>query len=490
MKYILNFFSEKNAKIITFTLVALYGMLMAYVYSLLNATVPDETWFYGIVKNDMNIASLKDLLRTPNFLGYGEIYWIILWCLHSFALMRLLSWICLVTVPIVLIIFMRLVVKRKWHSIAIAIMLFLSCPMSWFTGKIIGPELIGNAFGVIGFVTAISGILSSNTKYSRIIIFMGGVVLGISFAIKLYYIVYGIFIAIFVSLRVSFQNKIYLAVKAITNIGAILAAGCTLGFLLSNPIIFLDCKTFLSNCASGFQTPSFQYLNRILFERCIEWDLVNSSGITHEIISFPGLIALVVVLLITLKEKVYIISALGAFLFLTILFSITSAFQGWYFIPLIFLLAICIGEKCNKLIALICFANFVLLAPDINFQFVSKYKQYQIEEHRDKITRVITNYYKDVNAHEKYEYIDFLNYQIPQDSKAMTLWKYNGSAYANKQFIVISNKVINLSTFSKNMLEIFLKKAKENQDGYTLLYSDDLFYIVLYSSDANSLIWQ
>ena len=185
------------------------------MYSLLNATVPDETWFYGIVKNDMNIASLKDLLRTPNFLGYGEIYWIILWCLHSFALMRLLSWICLVTVPIVLIIFMRLVVKRKWHSIAIAIMLFLSCPMSWFTGKIIGPELIGNAFGVIGFVTAISGILSSNTKYSRIIIFMG-VVLGISFAIKLYYIVYGIFIAIFVSLRVSFQNKIYLAVKAIT----------------------------------------------------------------------------------------------------------------------------------------------------------------------------------------------------------------------------------------------------------------------------------
>lgn len=127
----------------------IYGIVMFYFCIRTDALVPDEIWFQEIVES-LTDYSFLDLIRVPNHLGYGSLYWITMAALKSILAMRLFSWGCMLIIPICISIVLKKKFNRTWKSIFIAILLWVSCPMTWFTGKIIGPELYGNALGSIG----------------------------------------------------------------------------------------------------------------------------------------------------------------------------------------------------------------------------------------------------------------------------------------------------------------------------------------------------
>ncbi len=93
---------EKSCFAITVFILTIYGTVMLYLCLRTDAFVPDEVWFYEIA-NSMKDYSFLQLLKIPNELGYGSIYWITLVLLKDLRTMRIFSWICMVIVPICII---------------------------------------------------------------------------------------------------------------------------------------------------------------------------------------------------------------------------------------------------------------------------------------------------------------------------------------------------------------------------------------------------
>ncbi len=141
--------------LLTALFILIYGGFMLWCSMHTEALVPDEKWFLKIIKNDVRLDSIKSLIYTPNYLGYGSIYWILMGILGNFRMMRLVSGIALISILACLILTLKLwKVEKKvvFYSTAI----YLSAPLTWFTGKMIGPEILGYATGVWGGVFCIT----------------------------------------------------------------------------------------------------------------------------------------------------------------------------------------------------------------------------------------------------------------------------------------------------------------------------------------------
>ncbi|MGN1167353.1 MAG: hypothetical protein ACI4S2_13100 [Lachnospiraceae bacterium] len=175
---------DRVFKFITIVCITIYSIVMGYLFSLTNARVPDEIWFYGII-DELQISSPREFFLMENYLGYGSIYWMILYVLHTFSNIRIFCWISLMSMPITLIFLLRRGLGRNWTEVFSALFLYLSSPLNWFTGKIIGPEIIGNAFGCLGLFLLMMGFFLSqegilNYTKANICLILGGGNLGIA----------------------------------------------------------------------------------------------------------------------------------------------------------------------------------------------------------------------------------------------------------------------------------------------------------------------
>ncbi len=143
--------AKKTYWILTAVLTVLYAGFMLYVCINTSALVPDERWFLGILNSEITLDKPSDVLSVPNHLAYGAIYWIVMKLLGTFLRMRLLMFVMLLGV-LLCVILTNVRLGQSARGVFFSCLLYLSCPMAWFTGKIIGPEIMGMCLGSWGGV--------------------------------------------------------------------------------------------------------------------------------------------------------------------------------------------------------------------------------------------------------------------------------------------------------------------------------------------------
>lgn len=285
---------RKNERLcldITILSVFIYGILMLYFYARTDALVPDEVWFFNIASS-MQDYSLIDLFKSPNQLGYGSIYWTVLTLLRNIVAMRIFSWLCLMTIPVCIITIMRKALKYDWLNVLISILLLLSMPMAWFTGKIIGPELFGNALGAVAVtVVLVSSGCSLKQRYISYII--GGILIGVSTGIKTYNLIFGLFVGLYEIYPDCFNKDFAfkMKIKKILMKFILLFISSLFGFIVANPFILFDISLYV-NVSGKTDWNIANRISRVLMDEWIEWDLVNSGGFCHVIMSFIGVLCL------------------------------------------------------------------------------------------------------------------------------------------------------------------------------------------------------
>lgn len=179
--------------------------------------------------------------------------------------------------------------------------------------------------------------------------------------------------------------------------------------IIANPIMITNWSKFIENILAYSDTSgiSISYLNNVLFKENIEWDFVNSGGLQHTIIC---LFALVVIMFPSNKrENIYKISA-SVCIVLLVIISINSKFLGWYLMPLLYIVPLCISDNFMTVIVLL--LNLFFIRSDIAYQFTSKLDQIWINEHKPVIQAFVSEYDSQYMDYEKYYFID-TNMDLP-----------------------------------------------------------------------------
>lgn len=446
----------KIYKIVTLFLVAIYGLVMLFFCLHIEAMVPDEAWFYSYAK-EIDTSNIKSLIVTPNYLGYGSFYWIILAILHKFVYMRMLAWVCLVIVPICIIYTLKRIGGFSWGKALLSILLFLSMPMAWFTGKIIGPELIGNAFGTAGATLILchdkplSCDENGSRNSNRINAFqvVGGVLTGASAGIKVYNIVF----LLFALLYVIFPDAVHRKIKEIFQINNILIGLVAIaGFIITNGYLIYDMPGYFSNIVLAHQHISFRGIVYLFSRRYIEWDLVNSGGICSCIISAFGLGAIIGLGLFLPENRRIVVASVLSIIALLIVFSTNERVLGWYFIPMLYFVPLCINQKAIYIGIII--LNMVFMHKDVSYQIVSKIDQIEDVAAEESTLAFINSEYKGMEGYETYYYYDVCLDDLPFSS-------ITGYVPEDKQFIVISDR----ARANEQINNLYLL-AERKSDGY------------------------
>lgn len=470
--------NSKIFRLITIISIAIYGIVMGWLFSYTNAKVPDEIWFYGII-NDLQVSSLKEFILIENYLGYGSLYWMILYVLNTFSNIRVFCWLCLISMPITLVLLIKKVFNREWVESFAAIFLYLSCPINWFTGKIIGPEIISNAFGCVGLFLLMIGFdrIFGRSKISQtkeLCLIFGGGLIGIASGIKLYNIVFAVFFVTYVILEVFFVSKeTREKLKKLMTIVLPFMFAFIIAFILTNPIMVFDRQIYLENQVSGFELPTIDGIYQLIYKYNITWDLVNSSGLNFLIVSVVSLIIIWGFAIVRKKNRNIAIAGIASFVFLTLLFSISTSFQGWYYMPIVFIISIAIGG-ISTVDWIVLLMNLFLMLPNIYFQIDTKLMQVEVVEAYDNSVQAIIDKY--LRDYEGCELIDFSSWQVPKDSNDETLWDYNITKKVNPQIIIISSKVLKYADENNQVRAI----ANCTFDDCELIYDDDIFRIIFY----------
>lgn len=457
--------SHKIYKILTWGGVGLYTTFMLYISIQTNALVPDERWFWNLTNETVVLNSIHDALLMPNYLGYGSIYWLIMKLLGDFLLIRMIMCILLVSAAICVILTLKNVFHVNDKNIFFSIVLYLSCPLSWFTGKIIGPEIMGYGIGVWGCYAALYAYINLSSQ-KWVILLTGGILLGISTGIKLNYITFAVFIAIFViSNEFASQEEILRKVMAIGKYAAFTGIGFLLGFLIANPVFLYDFKTFVSFYEADGYSPKM--IQNVLFRKYIEWDLVNSGGMASTIISFTAFVAIFLLAFRYKKNRPLIKSGFLSILFLFGL-CCKGRFLGWYLLPMIYIISLCSSDI--NYMPIILAVNLIFMWPNIKYQVVSKLKQMENVDNIEKIQEIIKTYNDKYSEHTQYYMIETCVDAFPMCAS----YNYKKET-TSKRIIYISDR----AKANKDINAIY-NQSKEEKNGYLLLKEEDSISVILY----------
>ena len=219
---------------------------------------------------------------------------------------------------------------------------------------------------------------------------LGWILLGISIGIKLNYICLAAFSGIYILLDSFYQKEIKPeTIKTLLKRIAYAALGSLAGFVISSPIFILNTKQYFEELGGVYSDFSLKYLDNVLNRTWIEWDLVNSGGMTNTIISIWAFFAIFILGLKFSKKKISVYSACISSIFL-ILISCKSRFLGWYLLPIIFLSSLSVSNS-RWMILIICI-NLCCMHTNIEYQIKSKIEQIQNVESIDTIENVIHIY--------------------------------------------------------------------------------------------------
>lgn len=460
---------DRGITIVLGVLITIYVIYIFRVCLHTEALVPDERWFLNVLET-VNVHSLRDYLFLPNELCYGPVYWLIMSKLATFANMRILCGVLLLSViPAVIITVLLQERGQKVSACFPAVLLCLSAPLTWFTGKIIGPEIMGYSLGVWGCTLGVSCV-SRGWKTKKAVLCLSGFLIGISFGIKLNYIVFGVFVGIYI-IGVLGKDKI----REIIVDAVCLIMGAIVGFICSSPICFTDFEIYISNFEQSKY--SFAYLKDVVFKDYIEWDFVNSGGLNNTIISF---VAFVCFFLLGIKEcffkkerkPILLIAGYISILMLLLLCS-RERFLGWYLLPVIYFVSINLsGRKITYMILLL---NIILTMPDIYFQFYAKETQIRYVEQEDTIEDLVHYYTEQWSDHTRYVFVDSEIGQLPLDSAY-----FYRNTRDEKQILFLSDKAL----YNRQLNNIY-QDALYQKNGYRFIANKNDINVILYEREAS-----
>ncbi|MCI8902531.1 MAG: hypothetical protein HFH76_18375 [Lachnospiraceae bacterium] len=454
---------QKVYRILSCIFLFVYGAVMLYFFIKIEALVPDEINFYNI-SQQLKIERFVDILYVENELGYGSIYWIILRLLKSKLVIRLFCYACLMITPISIIYSVKDIYQGNWKEIFLSLLVYFCMPLSWFTGKMIGPELIGNAAGVLAVLLCI------NNKKEKTM--LGALLAGISTGIKTYNFIFVVYI-VFFKLIIKKDNH-YKNVKEFFRI----CLGCVFGYIISNPIFVLDNEVFKENFISTFCVFKISYIWNLCIREMIEWDLVNSGGISHIIMFIPLFILLIWGFVISKYRKRTAVNLLCV-LVLLVLFSFNKRILGWYYLPLTFIIPLSVPESIGSFFIIL--INLFFIWHDLSYQAIGKFDQIKHVALEETIEYKINDYI----CNEKYhEYNKYYLVDVGLNSLKYTFSNYKEVTQEgeNKDFIL----VISRHTLANKAINIIFKNAKNEQDGYSIEYSfDDIFILKHQNSMRN-----
>ncbi len=354
----------RGVKICFIGMICGYMGFMAFYYLHIQCTVPDEDWFLEMFRTIHKMAQgniFSYLGNTENYLGYGQIYWILSSICPNIIVLRIISY--LLIMGSMILTFCDIGNRYGRKMIPYAGILWISMPFTWFSDKIIGPEILGLFIGILGIYIV-------HWRQKK---WIGWILLGISGAIKTYYMIFMLF-AVLALLR---ERKMQGAALSAKGIGLSIC-----GFLISNPILLWDTQTYLENAAMG-KGFSPEFIDRVFERHEYEWDMVIVNG------AFEGYISaflLAAAVLLGLYKTVHHSDKItkygdeavaGILSLLLILICSRAGFLGWYLLPLCYLMEIFVcgqfysgdqGRKAQNikqwLLAICLLINGALLLPD------------------------------------------------------------------------------------------------------------------------------
>jgi hypothetical protein len=316
-------------------IVLVVGLLMTVWLYITPAYVPDEVWFRDLAAD--KTASLADhglwtLIRTQdNQLGYGAIYWIVYamlgrWFVDPIVAARWLAFASMASVPACAAIYAwRTGSRFGW----LAVLLWFTFPMCWWTGKLTGPETYSLALSTIGVTTLL---LQRGTKG----IAASGTLLGLAIGIKLTAIPVLVFATLILWQRSDRRLQPL----------ALLIGGLLLGFLIANPFLLSYPEHFVINLKDLAHEPrnhpgnrwSLKYLHHLFSNSTWEWDCVYRGGFFNWGLGLPALLVWCGFLWRSKAERAIVLSFAVTLLFGILLLLNQSRYLGWYWFPIVALL--------------------------------------------------------------------------------------------------------------------------------------------------------
>jgi hypothetical protein len=298
------------------------------------AYVPDEVWFRGLVEKNTSVLAEKGLWKLiwiqENDLAYGSIYWIIYtllaqWFAHPIVVVRWLALAAMATVPACAAVYAWQIRSRLgW----LAVLLWFTFPMCWWSGKLTGPEVFSFALSTIGITILL-------LQCRRRAIFIGAAFLGLAIGIKLATIPVLAFAAIVTWRRNERKRDAVIMV----------ACGLLAGFLIANPFVLFRPGRFirvLRHLANDQNYPgprlSFAYVAYLLSNTVWEWDLVYRGGFFNWGLTIPAFVVWAVLLWRGKTDRSVVVAFLLTLMAATTMFVIQARYVGWYWFPIVALI--------------------------------------------------------------------------------------------------------------------------------------------------------
>lgn len=272
---------------------AVWALYSGYVFLRWDAPVQDEIWFLGFAKE---LDPTSAYLTQPKF-GYGQLYWALLSVIDIYGA-RIISLAAMIATPLLIMGTTREKLPMFWF--------WLTMPVAWWTGKLIGPELWTLA------LCALAVFFFHRSKHAA-----AGLSAGLAIGLKLN----NIPIAIFIGVLILLQRR---------NLRSLLVFGLTIvvGTLFAYPlVVWAEPTEVKSGVFSLLDT-----LINMSVER-YEWDGAYSGGIfTFGIAAF----ALTWLFLLSCwKTPREAIAFLLSFITIAIMLTASRTQYGWYVFPLI-----------------------------------------------------------------------------------------------------------------------------------------------------------
>lgn len=319
-----------------------YCLVCGVLYAL-PAYAADEIAFFLWANAELGeLAAYGPLgfLWRPNLGGYGAIYWDLYINLkswfgsYSLVAMRGLAYIAWISIPLGIILYENRISQTwKW----LLVLLWISMPMAWWSGKVTGPEVFSVATAFHGLLllnrSRFNSAEAANNGTSRLA-FLGWFVIAMGVGIKLTTAPVLVF-AICMNLPSSISR---LGDRDFWRRTAMNAIACGLGLLAASPAMLLTPMVFAGQLTQLQSASAWQWYTAklVLSNDVWAWDGVFSGGLCQWGVAPAGLLVIAIATLFLRVRNAFALMA--SFLFCWLLIISAGSSLGWYWfgwLPLI-----------------------------------------------------------------------------------------------------------------------------------------------------------
>lgn len=298
------FFLKRNSGKLLLSLTFAYLLFICLYILHYKSLVPDEIHF-------LEVATQFKLLHSGNPDYFGQIFWGVLSYINNPLYLRILYLFFFVT-P-VLFYLVRLSKISNLNSFCF-LLLYISMPFSFWTGKLIGPELLNYFLIFLALALIIF-------KRNYIPFLLMGICIGIKFdaiavLLPFFYVYYNENRCDFNTLRfirlVPFQILLII-----------------FGFILANPYSYNDLLIKLFFDKGSISVDIFNNIKLALYKETWTWDAIQCTGFFRYIISIPSFVLLLLYTFI-FDKKIFVLLTAIFLIPLAIIVRTEHAFI-WYF---------------------------------------------------------------------------------------------------------------------------------------------------------------